>query len=72
MSEIGVSYFETCVYCACINLENQRTRMNPLPSGTYDARAEHATNDGFPSVADSFNVPGEEGYTAIWNYDNHP
>jgi hypothetical protein len=33
---------------------------------------EHATNDGFPSVADSFNVPGEEGYTAIWNYDNHP
>jgi hypothetical protein len=33
---------------------------------------EHATNSGFPSVEGSFGTPGDEGYTAIWNYDNAP
>jgi hypothetical protein len=31
-----------------------------------------ATNSGFPSVEGSFGTPGDEGYTAIWNYDNAP
>lgn len=32
----------------------------------------HATNEGWPGLAGSYLMPGDVGYTAIWNYDNAP
>ena len=32
----------------------------------------HATNKGWPGTAGSFYIPGEVGYSAIWNNANAP
>jgi hypothetical protein len=53
-------------------------KIAPIAGGYYTIVGpdvtvpDHAMNDGFPSVPDSFLVPGDPGYSAIWNYDNAP
>jgi hypothetical protein len=59
-------------------MDGKSQKIEAIAGGYYTVAGpevivpEHATNDGFPSVADSFNVPSEEGYTEIWNYENAP
>ena len=51
-------------------------KIAQLPNGDYTVVGpdvsvpEHATNWGFPTT--DHGVPGDEGYSAIWNYNNAP